>query len=160
MLSELTDTNFMHASQTGSELSSTLLTWTRLLRAHSGATQLIGGRLQAEHGLSMNDYETLSALSRASGRRLKRIDLARRLLLTPSGVTRLLDRLEDAGLVERTRSDADQRIAYAQLTVNGAAKLEVAARDHSGAICALLEAHFSAAELAQLGSLLGKLSTA
>jgi DNA-binding MarR family transcriptional regulator len=144
----------------GSERSSSLLTWERLLRAHAAATHLVSGRLQAEHGLSINDYETLSALSHASGRRMRRIDLARRLLLTPSGVTRLLDRLEDAGLVERTESDVDQRVVYAQLTVDGAAKLEAAARNHIDAICALLETQLSAPEIAQLGSLLGKLSTA
>jgi DNA-binding MarR family transcriptional regulator len=75
-------------------------------------------------------------------------------------VTRLLDRLEDAGLVERIESDVDQRVVYAQLTVDGAAKLEAAARNHIDAICALLETQLAAPEIAQLGSLLGKLSTA
>ncbi|MCW2976497.1 MAG: transcriptional regulator, MarR family [Actinomycetia bacterium] len=133
-------------------------TWTLLLRAHAAATQQISGLLQAEHRLSINDYETLSALAHAPGRRLRRVDLARRLLLTPSGVTRLLDRLEDSGLVERAGSDVDLRVAYAQLTVTGAAKLEAAARNHVAAICALLEACLSAPEIAQLGDLLGRLS--
>jgi DNA-binding MarR family transcriptional regulator len=150
----------MSEPHTGSELSSTLLTWTGLLRAHAAATHLVSGRLQAEHGLSINDYETLSALSHAPRRRLRGVDLARRLLLTPSGVTRLLDRLEGAGLVERKVSDADQRVAYAQLTANGAAKLEAAGGNHIATIRTLLETHLSATEIAQLGNLLGKLSTA
>jgi DNA-binding MarR family transcriptional regulator len=137
-----------------------LRTWTLLLRAHAAATHLISPRLQAEHGLSINDYETLSALSHAPKRRMRRVDLARRLLLTPSGVTRLLDRLEGAGLVERRVSDVDLRVTYAQLTADGAAKLEAADRNHVGAVRALLEAHLSALEIAQLGELLGKLSAA
>jgi DNA-binding MarR family transcriptional regulator len=133
-------------------------TWTLLLRAHAAATHQISGRLQAEHGLSINDYETLSALAHAPGRRMRRVDLARWLLLTPSGVTRLLDRLEDVGFVERTGSDVDLRVAYARITVAGAAKLEAAARNHVDAICALLETQLSAPEIAQLGDLLAKLS--
>jgi DNA-binding MarR family transcriptional regulator len=140
--------------------SSTVLTWTRLLRAHAAATHQMSGRLQAAHGLSINEYEALSALSCAPGRRMRRVDLAGRLLLTPSGVTRLLNRLEDAGFVERSGSDVDLRVAYAQLTVDGAAKLQAAARDHVGAISTLLEAQLSPPEIAQLGDLLGKLSTA
>ena len=92
------------------ELSATLRTWTRLLRAHVATAHVLGGQLQGAHGLSINDYETLSVLSRAPGRRMKRVDLARRLLLTPSGVTRLLDGLQDASLVERTSSDTDLRV--------------------------------------------------
>jgi DNA-binding MarR family transcriptional regulator len=67
--------------------------WTRLLRAHAAATRLLNAELQAEHGLSVNAYEALYLLSRAEGRRLKRVDLSRRLALTPSGVTRLLEGL-------------------------------------------------------------------
>jgi DNA-binding MarR family transcriptional regulator len=136
-----------------------ILLWTRLLRAHSAATHRLGGQLQAAHGLSMNEYEALSALARAQGRRMKRVDLARELLLTPSGVTRLLAGLEEAGLVERMGSDADLRVAYARLTDAGAAKLEAAARDHLGTIRTVLESRLSGPEIAQLGDLLGKLST-
>ena len=75
--------------------------WTRLLRAHASTTRLLSAALQAEYGLTINDYEALYVLSRADGRRMRRVDLARRLLLTPSGVTRLLEGLERPGLVER-----------------------------------------------------------
>ena len=139
------------------ELSATLRTWTRLLRAHVATAHVLGGQLQGRHGLSINDYETLSVLSRAPGRRMKRVDLARRLLLTPSGVTRLLDGLQDAGHVERTGSDTDLRVAYARLTDTGAAKLAAAAGTYVDAIRGMLDDHFSARELAQLGDLLAKL---
>jgi DNA-binding MarR family transcriptional regulator len=114
-------------------------------------------RLRAEHGLSINDYETLAALADAPDRRMKRVDLARTLLLTASGVTRLLDGLRNAGLVERTGTDADQRVAYAQLTPAGATLLDAASPDYAAGIRAL-ESQLSGAELAQLGDLLAKLT--
>jgi DNA-binding MarR family transcriptional regulator len=91
---------------------------------------------------------------------MRRVDLARWLLLTPSGVTRLLDGLTKAGFVERTGSEADHRVVYAQLTVGGAAKLAAATGEHVEAIHKLLENQLSPAELTQLGCLLGKLSRA
>ena len=86
--------------QISSGIPPAIRAWTRLLRAHAAATRLLNAELQAEHGLSVNGYEALYVLSRAEGRRLKRVDLSRRLALTPSGVTRLLEVLEAGGLVE------------------------------------------------------------
>jgi DNA-binding MarR family transcriptional regulator len=130
--------------------------WTRLLRAHAAATRLLNAELQAEHGLSVNDYEALYVLSRAEGRRLKRVDLSRRLGLTPSGVTRLLEGLEGAGFVERTACPGDLRVAYAELTDAGAQKLEVASCGHVGSIRALFEEHFEAEEIDELSEFLGR----
>ena len=59
--------------------------WTRLLRAYVSTTRLLSAELQEEHGLTINDYEALLVLSRADGGRLKRVELARSLMLTPSG---------------------------------------------------------------------------
>jgi DNA-binding MarR family transcriptional regulator len=131
--------------------------WTRLLRAHASTTRLLNTELQADHGLSLNDYEALYVLAHAEGRRLKRIELSRRLLLTPSGVTRLLEGLERAGLVERVSCPTDLRVAYAQLTDAGAEKLEVASCGHIGSIRALLEEHLSGDEIEELAETLGKL---
>lgn len=88
---------------------------------------------------------------------MKRVDLARSLLLTPSGVTRLLEGLEQAGLVERATCESDLRITYAQLTGAGRATLEAASCDHQGSIRSLMEEHLSPAETEQLAELLGKL---
>jgi DNA-binding MarR family transcriptional regulator len=117
----------------------------------------LSAQLQAEHGLTINDYEALLLLSREEGRRMKRIDLSRRLLLTPSGVTRLLEGLERAGLVERAECAVDRRITYAQLTTAGHEKLEAASGGHVGAIVALFEGHLSNAEIDRLAEVLGKL---
>jgi DNA-binding MarR family transcriptional regulator len=86
---------------------------------------------------------------------MKRVELSRRLALTPSGVTRLLEGLESSGLVERTACPGDLRVAYAELTDNGAAKLESASCGHVGSIRSLFEEHFSEPEIDELTELLG-----
>ncbi len=131
--------------------------WTRLLRAHASTTRLLNTQLQLEHGLTINDYEALHLLSRAEERRMKRVDLARRIVLTPSGVTRLLEGLEQAGLVERAGCPSDLRVTYAQLTEAGADRLRQASCGHVGSIRALFEEHLSGAEVEELTELLGKL---
>ena len=108
--------------------------WTRLLRASAATTKLLSAELQEEHGLTLSDYEALLVLSRAEEGRMKRVDLARNLMLSPSGVTRLLQGLEDAGFVERAACETDLRITYAQLTDAGRAKLAAAADGHVAAV--------------------------
>src|SRR5437762_2741188 len=65
--------------------------WTRLLRAYFSTTRLLSAELQEEHGLTINDYEALLVLARADGRRLKGVELARSLMLTPCGIPRTLE---------------------------------------------------------------------
>ena len=78
-------------------------------------------------------------------------------MLTPSGVTRLLEGLERAGLVERAACQADLRVTYAQLTDEGAARLEAASCSHAGSVRALFEGSLSPREITALAELLGKL---
>jgi len=131
--------------------------WARLLRAYASTTRSLSAELQEEHGLTINDYEALLVLSRAEEGRLKRVDLARSLLLTPSGITRLLQGLEDAGLVERASCPSDLRVTYAQLTDAGREKFEAASEGHVAAICALFEQHFTDEEIDSIVDILGKL---
>jgi DNA-binding MarR family transcriptional regulator len=131
--------------------------WTRLLRAYALTTRLLSADLQEAHGLTINDFEALLVLSNAEGGRLKRVELARNLLLTPSGITRLLRGLEDAGLVERASCATDLRVTYAQITDAGRDKLEAASVAHIASICALLEEHFARDELDAIAEILGKL---
>ena len=88
---------------------------------------------------------------------LRRGVLVMGLLLTPSGITRLLRGLEDAGFVERASSSSDLRVTYAQLTDAGREKLEAAASAHTASICALLEEHFETGDLDAIAEILGKL---
>jgi DNA-binding MarR family transcriptional regulator len=131
--------------------------WTRLVRAYASTTRLLSAELQEAHGLTINDYEALLVLSRAEEGRLKRVELARSLMLTPSGITRLLQGLEDAGLVERASCATDLRVTYAQLTDAGREKLEAASSGHVASIRALFEKHFAHDEIDAFAETLGKL---
>ena len=130
--------------------------WVRLLRGHAGATRTLNGRLVREHGLTINDYEALLLLANAENGALPRIDLARDLELSPSGVTRLLDGLEGAGLVKKATCATDGRVSYAVVTDAGRAKLEDASRFYFAAMDELFE-RYSPEELQALAELLGRL---
>jgi DNA-binding MarR family transcriptional regulator len=134
--------------------------WARLLRAHASAKRELSTQLQDEHGLTINDYECLLLLSHADEGAMRRIDLANELMLTPSGVTRLLDGLQDAGYVCNHACDSDARVKYAMLTEDGRRKLEDASESHLAAVSELFGARFSDAELATLADLLGRLPDA
>ena len=111
-----------------------LAPWVSFLRAHASIVRALSAELVAEHGLTINDYEVLLRLSRTPDKRMRRVDLAQEVLLSPSGITRLLVGLERAGLVERAACDSDARVVYAQLTPAGMAKLREAGKTHIAGI--------------------------
>ncbi len=129
----------------------------RLLRAHAATTRLLSAELVTDHGLTINDYEALLRLSRADEQKLKRVELAESLILTASGVTRLLDGLERSGYVEKGSCDTDARVTYAVLTDAGRAKLEEASKSHIASIRALFEERLDPGELGTLAELLSRL---
>ena len=131
--------------------------WVRLLRGHAALVRDLNARLIREHDLTINDYEALLLLANAQDRRLRRTDLSQSLQLTPSGVTRLLDGLEDAGLVCKASCASDARVTYAVLTEPGRAKLESASCSHVAAIEELFGTHFTREEVESLAQLLGRL---
>ncbi len=131
--------------------------WVRLLRGHSATVRELNAQLTADWGLTINDYEALLLLAHAEGERLRRTDLVQNLQLTASGVTRLLDGLEAAGLVEKAHCESDARVTYAVLTDAGRTKLKDASCSHVAAIRELFEARYSDAELRTLADLLGRL---
>jgi len=131
--------------------------WVRLLRSHAALVRLFNAQLVSEHGLTINDYEVLLLLSHAGDARMRRTDLAERVQLTPSGVTRLLDGLERAGLVEKADCASDRRVSYAVLTDAGRERLADASPSHLAAIDALFEESFTSGELESLAELLGRL---
>ena len=93
-----------------------LTSWVTFLRAHAAITREMSAQLQREHGLTLHDYEVLLHLSRADGYLMRRVDLAQSVLLTASGITRLLEGLERAGYVEKATCSSDARVSYAKLT--------------------------------------------
>ncbi len=134
--------------------------WVRLLRGGAALRRIFSAHLQRDHALSINDYEALLVLSRAEGGQLRRIDLASQLVLTASGVTRMLDGLERAGLVRKGTCESDARVTYAVLTDEGRSLLERASADHTAAVHAVFHERYSAEELETLAALLGRLPEA
>jgi DNA-binding MarR family transcriptional regulator len=134
-----------------------LSAWTSFLRAHAAITRELSAELVSEHGLTINDYEVLLRLSRTPDRMLKRVELAQQVLLTPSGITRLLAGLERAGFVDRAECSTDARISYARLTDEGYAKLREAAKTHIAGVERTYLERFSESERETLAELLGRL---
>src|SRR5581483_6306044 len=137
--------------------STRLEAWVAFLRSHAAIRRQLNVDLLAAHGLTLNDYEVLLLLSRAEGQMMRRVDLADSVVLTASGITRLLDGLERAGYVEKARCDSDARVSYAKLTDVGRAKLEEASVTHLAGIEELFVGRFSTEELATLVELFARL---
>jgi DNA-binding MarR family transcriptional regulator len=104
--------------------------WRALLGSYSRLMSRLDAELQSAQQMSLADYEVLVHLSEAEGGMLRMSDLAERLLLSPSGLTRRLDRLVSTGLVARVRCSTDRRGSYARLTPAGRRRLQKAAPDH------------------------------
>jgi DNA-binding MarR family transcriptional regulator len=129
------------------------------LRAHASLTRQLSARLEAAHGLTLNDYDVLVQLAYAPDRQLRRVDLARSVLLSPSGITRLLDGLEREGWVEKGLCPSDARVTYAVLTETGLAKFKAVRITHLADVESVFGSRFNAEELVTLSSLLGRLLT-
>ncbi len=134
-----------------------LESWVFFLRAHAAITRELSAELQREHGLTLNDYEVLLHLSHADEGRLRRVDLAERVVLTASGITRLLEGLERAGFVAKETCASDARVSYAKITAAGEAKLREAAATHLRGVDDLFVGRYSGSELATLADLLSRL---
>jgi DNA-binding MarR family transcriptional regulator len=134
--------------------------WVRFLRAHAALTRELSTRLEALHELTLSDFDVLVQLYYAEGRRMRRIDIARSVLLTASGITRLLDGLESCGLVAKDRCESDARVTYAVLTEAGVKKIEAARESHLADIEELFGSQFSPQEREQLAEFLGRLPLA
>ncbi len=107
-----------------------LRVWLAFLRAQHRVLNTLDRELQREHGISLAYYEVMLFLSRAPERRLRMAELAHTVLLSPSGLTRLVDRMVADGTVERLPCPGDARAANAHLTDQGFAKPRRAARTH------------------------------
>jgi DNA-binding MarR family transcriptional regulator len=134
--------------------------WVRFLRAHAAVTRELSARLEAQHGLTLSDFDVLVQLYHAPERSLRRVDIARAVLLTASGITRLLDGLERAGWVEKRACESDARVSYAVLTDAGVKKFEEARSSHHADIEEVFSSRFTRAEREQLAELLGRLPLA
>lgn len=111
-----------------------LSAWRAFLHAHARLVRRLDDELQAANGLSLAEYDALVQLVNAPSRRLRMSVLAERVVLSRSGITRLVDRLVASGLVERTTCSTDARGAEAAITPAGVATLRGATATHLGGV--------------------------
>jgi DNA-binding MarR family transcriptional regulator len=133
--------------------------WRGLLRASACACKQLDAELEATHGIALSTYEVLAYVSEADGERMRMCDLAASANLSRSGLTRLIDRLERDGLIERQRCSNDARGAWAKLTADGRSRLDGARDGHIEALRRVFLSNLSPAEQAMLGALPGRVAT-
>ncbi|HWH28191.1 MAG TPA: MarR family transcriptional regulator [Mycobacteriales bacterium] len=134
-----------------------LETWRTFLRAHAHVVRALEHNLVAAHDLPLAHYDVLVQLSEAPGRQLRMTELAERVLLSRSGLTRLVDRLEREALVRREACPSDARGTMAVLTEQGVARLREAWPTHLAGVVERVVGRFDEQELRTLGTLLARL---
>lgn len=126
--------------------------WRAFLYSYSTVVRRLDQELASAHGLSLNQFEVLTWLRRAGEAGLRMSDLASRVVLSPSGVTRAVDQLERRGFVERCVFEGDKRGSLATLTAEGRALLRTATRVHLQGVRTHFLKHVSRTELKQLAN--------
>ncbi len=126
--------------------------WFGMLRTHTVLTKAIDAELTRVHRLPLSSFEVLVHVMRAEGGHIGMSDLARLVLLTPSGLSRLVDRLEQDGLLCRGTSDDDARAVRVAITERGVQRLDEAARTHMEVIRERLLSRMSESEMRQLAA--------
>ncbi len=147
----------MHATIDSRLEGAALEAWRSYLQSHASIVRVLDAELVADHGMTSRDYEVLLYLAQEPDRHLPMSALAERTMLTRSGITRLIDGLVQAGLIERVACPRDARVSYAHLTDRGYEKLREAGCSHVASIRRLFLEHFSPDELDLLASLLRRL---
>jgi DNA-binding MarR family transcriptional regulator len=122
--------------------------WQMFFEAHAAVCARLEGALQIGHGLSLRRYDVLLQLHAAPGGRLTMRDLGRAVVISKSGLTGLVDRMQRTGLVERSGDPADRRVVHVALTSAGAAAYAAARADHRAAVADHFLRHLSADEAA------------
>lgn len=131
--------------------------WRGFLNAHAHVIRRLEAELEQEQSMPLANYDVLVQLAEAPGQALRMSELASSVLLSRSGLTRLVDRLEREGLVERRACPDDARGTLAALTPAGMSRLREAWVTHLRGVRQHMVSRFSADELATLGELLGRL---
>ncbi len=137
-----------------------LAAWRAFLEAHARTVEILTRELRDAEDLPLTWYDVLVQLNEAPERRLRMQELADAVLLSKSGVTRLIDRMERDGLVNRSRCSDDRRGTYAELTPEGLARLRGSAPTHLEGVRAHFAAFFDDEEAVTLERLLTRLAEA
>ncbi len=142
------------AERTLSPSDPRIATWRDFLVAHARLQRILDQELRSEHDISLAEYDALLVLAAAPGHRLRMHQIADRVLLSRSGVTRLIDRLVADGSVERSHCSTDARGAEAVLTRAGRGRLRDASSTHLRGIDEHFLAQISATDLEALGGIM------
>jgi DNA-binding MarR family transcriptional regulator len=129
-----------------------LRAWRGMLRVHATLTKALDAELEAAHGLPLSSYDVLLHLADADGQRMRMSDLAATVILSRSGLTRLVDRLEREGLIARESCPSDARGSFATLTAAGRRKLDAARATHLAGVRSMFLDRFEPEELELLGA--------
>lgn len=141
------DTDRSSDSFTAQELTA----WRGMLVVYAQVTQALDAQMRAEHGLSVSAYEVLMFLGDCVDRRMRMAEIADQVLLSRSGLTRLVDKLVTLGYVTRCAAEGDGRGLYAELTEAGAEKLAAARLTHRAGVRACFLNHLNATDQIALG---------
>lgn len=133
-----------------------LAAWKGLLRVHGALVKELDAQLEVGHGLPFTSYEVLRSLRCAPDGKLRMAELAEHVLLSRSGMTRLIDRLEREGFVSRTTCAKDGRGCYAVLTAEGAVAVDRARATHLAVVRSRFLRHYTREELGELAALLAR----
>jgi DNA-binding MarR family transcriptional regulator len=142
----------------GTLTAAELVVWRTMLRAQAQLSRRLQADLLSRHGLALGSYEVLMHLGEAAGGRLRMNDLADRVLLSRSGLTRLVDRLQRDGLVVRQSCADDARGLYAALTAAGRDRLADATPTYRRGVQDHMLSRLDEADLRALGGILDKLA--
>lgn len=133
-----------------------LAAWRGLVKVHAALVKELDAELEARHGLPLTSYEVLRSLSKAPHGKLRMAELAEHALLSRSGMTRLIDRLEREGMVARSTCDKDGRGCYAVITDRGRAAVGEACATYLAVVRARFVRHFTLDEMQALAGLLAR----
>jgi DNA-binding MarR family transcriptional regulator len=132
--------------------------WAGLLHAHANLVRQLDADLTAQHGISLSAFEVLHRLARTELGRMRMSDLAQVVLLSPSGLSRLVDRMEAEGLIGRVACATDGRSIYATISERGRTRLAEATPTHEQGIRERFLRHFDEAEIARLAEFWGRVA--
>ena len=131
--------------------------WRHYLLSQNVVLKQLEQELQAAHGLSLAEFDVLASVANAKDQRLRLGQLAEAVLFTTSGITRLLDRLCDAGLLRRERDAADRRAVHAVLTPAGEDRYQAASKSHLRAVMKHFGKHLSVNDVDAVDAFLTRL---
>ncbi|NDK31810.1 MarR family winged helix-turn-helix transcriptional regulator [Nesterenkonia haasae] len=132
--------------------------WTNFLEAHTRLMRLLERDLKSWHGITLAEYDVLHRLEQAADTPLRMSTLAQALLYTTGGLTRLIDRMQDRDLIERTASASDRRVTYVVLTSKGRATLRQVAGTHLRGLQRHFGRHLKAEEAEAVSAFMHRLA--